>query len=492
MTDYTMIPIDLSKFDTCRVLVIGDLMIDEYVWGDVTRISPEAPVPVVHVKREEMTLGGAGNVVNNLITLGAKVFVGGVIGNDPRGKMLLDLFVEIGADVSGIFVDPNRPTIRKTRIIASNQQMLRIDREIKSDVSEEILASIVRFVNEKLSEIDIVIISDYGKGVVTTNLLKRIIPVIRGAQKPIIADPKGLDFTKYCGVSVLTPNKKEAAQASGVEIIDQLTLEKSAKKLLAMNCSESLLITCGPEGMVLFEKNNEPVYIKAEAREVYDVSGAGDTVVAVLGLALATGASLTDAASVANTAAGIVVGKVGTATVTKQELLAALNEHSDKFTGKYRSITDLPLLCKDLRNKGKRIVLTNGCFDLLHVGHIMFLSASKKAGDVLMVAVDDDESVRKLKGAGRPVIRAQERIRIISALDCVDYVIKFSTDELPKLIELIRPDVLTKGSNYSENEVIGRELVEKYGGKVVLYPITETVSSSEIIHSIRNSLGSSG
>ena len=492
--------IDISKFDQCRLLVIGDLMLDEYLWGEVDRISPEAPVQVVSIQKEDFTLGGAGNVVNNAVALGAKVSIVGVIGTGRNGQLLLKRFNELGVDKKGIIKESGRTTIQKTRIIAANhgdQQVLRIDREKKQDISTSTLEKMIRFIEDKMPDIDVVLISDYGKGLITKSLLSKVTASAKKYKKMIIVDPKGLDFSKYSGVSLLTPNKKEAALASGVEINNESSLEKAANKFLENLSLDNLLITCGKDGMVLFEKNKEPFRVKAEARQVFDVSGAGDTVLAVFGLAVATGASIHNSVAIANTAAGIVVGKVGTATVSKQELTSALKivmgkvgtatVDDQRLPSKYKDLSELPALVEDLKKKGKRLVLTNGCFDLLHAGHIMLFSASKQLGDILIVAIDDDESVKKLKGSGRPVLNAKERSRILSALDAVDYVVVFSSHELKKLIEIIQPDVLTKGSNYTSKEVFGRELVEKYGGRVKLIPVTENISSTRIINNIKSS-----
>jgi len=479
--------IDISKFDQCRLLVVGDLMLDEYLWGEVDRISPEAPVQVVAIQKEDFALGGAGNVVNNAVALGAKVSVVGVIGTGRNGRLLLKRFNELGVDTAGIIQEPDRATTQKTRIIAANQHVLRIDRETKQNISGPTLDKMIRLILDKMPDIDVVLISDYGKGLITKNLLSKVTASAKKHKKMIIVDPKGLDFSKYSGVSILTPNKKEAALASGVEINNESSLEKAANKLLENISLDNLLITCGKDGMVLFEKNKEPFRVKAEARQVFDVSGAGDTVLAVFGLAVASGASIHNSVAIANTAAGIVVGKVGTATVSKQELASAIKTDDHGLPAKYKDLFELPALVEDLKKKGKRLVLTNGCFDLLHAGHIMLFSASKQLGDILVVAIDDDESVKKLKGSGRPVLNAKERSRILSALDAVDYVVVFSSHELKKLIEIIQPDVLTKGSNYTSKEVFGRELVEKYGGRVKLIPVTENISSTRIINNIKSS-----
>ncbi len=461
-------------------------MIDEYLWGDVDRISPEAPVQVVSVKEENYTLGGSGNVVNNLIALGAKVSMAGVIGSDRYGHLLLTKLNELGVNTEGVVMEPERPTTRKTRIISGNQQVLRIDRETKKDVSRQTLDVILNYIERVMPDVDLVLISDYSKGLITAALLSSLISIIKkyNPHRRIIVDPKGRDFSKYSGVSLLTPNKKEVALASGIEIVDESTLIKAGKRIFENVKIEKLLITCGKDGMVLFE-DEKPYYITAQSKQVFDVSGAGDTVIAVLGLAIASGASFVKAASIANTAAGIVVGKVGTSTVSKNELLSALTTNCDYTLKKQISFSELPALVLKLKAGNKKIVLTNGCFDLLHAGHVTLLSASKKLGDVLIVAIDDDESVSSLKGPGRPIISEKERISILSALDSVDYIVVFSSKQLNKIIEIIRPNILTKGSNYIFEGVTGRKLIERCGGRVVLIPITKNVSSTSIINNIR-------
>ncbi len=484
----TGITFDPYRFSRCRLLVIGDLMIDEYLWGEVDRISPEAPVQIVEVGREEFTLGGAGNVIHNLVVLGAEVTAVGVVGTGYDGNLLVDMLKKLHVNIDGIIQDPQRPTTRKTRIIASNQHVLRIDRETRKEISQNTYELLVKSLENQIPQTDMVLVSDYGKGTLTRALLSKIVDMCKIHQKMIIVDPKGLDFTKYSGVTLITPNKKEASLASSVEITDENSLFQAATLLLEKVDMEKLLITCGKDGMVLFEKNTPPYRIYTEARQVFDVSGAGDTVLAVLGLSLATGMTFQQAASLANTAAGIVVGKIGTATVTQKELASALDSGGVGMSFKYRDISDLNALVSELRKKGKRIVLTNGCFDLVHQGHIRLLSESKRLGDILILAIDDDLSVRKLKGPGRPIINQNNRVGILSALDSVDYVVVFSSDELLSLIDIIRPDVLTKGSNYTTEEVFGCRLVEKYGGVVRLIPVTEDISSSRIINSIKNSI----
>ncbi len=477
--------IDLSSFDACRILVVGDLMIDEYLWGEVERISPEAPVQVVSVARDTTTLGGAGNVVNNLVALGAKVSVASVIGAGDNGVLLLRLFEELGVDTEGLIQDPNRPTTKKTRILAGHQHVLRIDRETKREISNDHVDRLVQFVQERIDDFDVVLLSDYGKGLFTEILLRQLIDTAKQHKKAIIVDPKGLNFKKYAGATAITPNKREASLAAGTEIVDDVSLIAAGRRLLQDIPVQKVLMSCGKEDMVLFEHEKEPYRIYTEARQVFDVSGAGDTVLAVLGLGLASGAAFRQAAALANVAAGIVVGKVGTATVSREELQKALEPSVRALAAKQKTMADLVPIVERLRAEGKTIVMTNGCFDLLHVGHIQLLSASKKMGDVLIVAIDDDGSVKALKGEERPIIGAQERLGIISALDCVDYVTLFSTEELEHVIEAVQPHVLTKGSNYTTETVLGREVVERSGGRVELIPITEAVSSTRIINEIK-------
>ncbi len=476
---------DISRFSQCEILVVGDLMLDQYVKGEVERISPEAPVPVVTVQSEEYTLGGAGNVVNNLLALGARVSAAGVVGAGPNGSFMLRKFRDLGLTTESIVREHRRPTTRKTRVLAGSQQVLRIDRETIRKISDKSHQALIEAVEKILPDKDIVLISDYGKGGVTRELIADVTAMVRDLGTPVIVDPKGLDFSKYNGVTMITPNKKEAGIAARIDIKDEPTLIEAGSRILQENDIEVLLVTRGSEGMTIFKRDEPPRAIQAEARQVFDVSGAGDTVLAVMGLAMASGAPLIECARVANTAAGIVVGKVGTATVSGQELAKALAARSDEALLKQWTLSSLGVLVKELRKNGKRIVLTNGCFDLLHAGHVKLFSESRKFGDVLIVAIDDDASVASIKGPGRPVLTAGERVRILSAMDSVDYVVIFSSGDLPRLIDIVRPDVLTKGDNYTSREVMGRGLIENLNGRVELIPLTEETSSTLIIDRIR-------
>lgn len=474
----------LPHFEGRRILVIGDLMLDEYVWGDVNRISPEAPVQVVSVEREAFTLGGAGNVVNNLTALGASVSVAGVVGDGEDGRIMMDRFAALGADASGVIRETGRRTTRKTRVMASNQHVVRIDRETVKPVAAETHDRMEARIRDLLPSADIVLVSDYDKGLLAPPFLGRMLEMAGDHGKRVLCDPKGRNFSKYRGADLITPNRKEAALASGIDIRDDASLRRAADAIMDAADLPHLLITQGKAGMTLFGRDRPPLRIPAEARQVFDVSGAGDTVLSVVGLSLAAGALLEEAARLANTAAGIVVGKVGAAAVSRAELESALGRLTAS-SSKFRSFEELPALSMDLRGAGRRIVLTNGCFDLLHTGHIMLFGEAKRHGDVLIVAVDDDASVTAVKGPGRPVIGQDQRIRLLSALDAVDYVTVFSQGQLDALVRAVGPDVLLKGSNYEGREIIGREAVEAAGGQVVFAPTIDGLSADAIIDHIR-------
>ncbi len=476
----------LPRFADRRILVVGDLMIDEYLWGGVDRISPEAPVQVVSVEREEFVLGGAGNVASNLKALGASVAIAGVIGGGEDGRRLLELFGRLGVDAAGVVTEPGRRTTRKTRVIASHQHVLRIDRETRRHIAPDSIEKLAAFARGAAAKADALLVSDYDKGLLTPGLLQEIIAAGRDAGIPVIVDPKGLDFSKYRGASLITPNKKEASFASGQVVMNEETLARAAAGLMEAVEADRILVTCGPEGMVLFERGGGRHRIEARARQIYDVSGAGDTVISVLGLAVASGASWLEATALANAAAGVVVGKVGTATLSVGELETALAAEAGGVILKEKKLSDIAAHAAELRRQDRRVVLTNGCFDLLHAGHIRLFTAARALGDYLVVAIDDDASVRKLKGPGRPVIGERERVRILSALSAVDAVVVFSTDRLLDLIEKVKPDVLAKGDNYRREDIVGRDVVERRGGKVVRIPMEADHSSTRIIEAIRN------
>jgi D-beta-D-heptose 7-phosphate kinase/D-beta-D-heptose 1-phosphate adenosyltransferase len=478
--------LDLEGFAALKVLVAGDFMLDEYLWGRVERISPEAPVAVVAVERETRTLGGAGNVVNNLAALGARVEVLGLVGEDNPGHLLKAEMLRLGVGVAGLFTDAARRTSRKTRVIGASQQVVRIDRETPAPAPPAFESAARDFVRDRLAGFDALILSDYAKGVLTPRILQDLITQGRRRGYPVVVDPKGADYSLYAGATVMTPNRREAELAAGVSLSSREAVVEAGARLRETLSLEYLLITLGAEGMLLFAAGQPALAIPTRAREVFDVSGAGDTVAAVMALGLAQWGDPVLAATLANIAAGVVVGKVGTAPIFRAELARELGQGGTRLEEKIRPAGELKLLTSQLQAQGKKVVFTNGCFDLLHGGHIKFLEASRRLGDILVVAVDSDESVRQVKGEGRPVIGEDQRLRILAALEAVDYVTVFTSDRLSELLAALKPDILTKGSNYPEAQVAGREIVLAGGGQVVLVPVTDPVSVSGLIQRIRN------
>ncbi len=472
-----------------RALVIGDLMLDEYLWGKTDRISPEAPVQVVDVMREDLRLGGAGNVVNNLVALGCKVSVCSVIGADDNGALLMQTFTGMGVDNEGLFEDPDRRTGKKTRVMAAHQQIVRIDRESKEALTPSFEDRTIVWLKENARDFDVLVVSDYLKGVLTSRVIDAIVTLGKELKIPVVVDPKGSDYTKYSGATILTPNKKEAEQASGILIVDEVTLNKAAAKLLHNLNLSALLITRSEAGMSLFRSDGDPLHIPTVAREVYDVTGAGDTVLAVLSLGLAAGLPFDDSARLANTAAGIVVGKLGTSTLKPAEILDEIGRGHRDSDNKIKNLDVLAEIISAEKSRGKKIVFTNGCFDLLHVGHVKYLQKARSFGDLLILGLNSDASIKRLKGDKRPLIGEEERAHILAALDCIDYVVVFDEDTPLKLIEALKPSILVKGGDYTLDGVVGREAVEAAGGRVELVQFVDGKSTTNIIGKILESYG---
>jgi D-beta-D-heptose 7-phosphate kinase / D-beta-D-heptose 1-phosphate adenosyltransferase len=467
-----------------RTLIIGDLMLDEYLWGKAERISPEAPVQVVDVNREDLRLGGAGNVANNVVAFGCRVFICSVIGGDENGAHLRRAFTGRGVDVSGVFEDPSRMTSKKTRVLASNQQIVRIDRETREDIPVEMEDRLLEFVRDPAHTWDIILVSDYGKGVLTPRVLDGVIAFARERGVPVIVDPKGSNFSKYRGATIITPNRKEAETASRIPILDDESLGRAASFLLKEGEYDALLVTRSSEGMSLFPRGREAVHIPTVAREVYDVTGAGDTVVAALGLGLACGAGFDEASRLANVAAGIAVGKVGTSIVFPEEIIGSIRHEHPDSDNKIKNLDTLADVIEGEKRKGRRVAFTNGCFDLLHVGHVKYLQKARTYGDLLVLGLNSDASVRRLKGEKRPLIGQSERAHILAALDCIDYVVIFDEDTPIRLLETLRPHVLVKGGDYTPDRVVGKDLVESYGGRVELVDFVDGKSTTNIIEKI--------
>lgn len=473
-----------SQIANIRCLVVGDLMLDEYLWGKAERISPEAPVQVVDVLREELRLGGAGNVVNNLAAFGAQVSVCSVVGDDQNGWSLLKDFSLRNVSVDAVFLDPSRRTSRKTRVVAANQQIVRIDRESREALQPAFEKQVCDWISAHAGEFQVIVLSDYNKGVLTPSVIAAAVASASQAGIPVLIDPKGADYSRYSGATLLTPNRKEAEAASGIAIGDDETLTRAAGVIMDTVGLQHLLITRSEEGMSLFSRNGEVVHIPTVAREVFDVSGAGDTVLATLAVGIASGCGMAEAARLANVAAGIAVGKLGTSVVAPQEIIdvVALSHHDSDSKIKSRDV--LTLLIAAEKGRGKRVVFTNGCFDLLHAGHVKYLQKARSLGDLLVLGLNSDASVRRLKGSKRPLISEDERAHLLAALDCIDYVTLFDEDTPLELITALKPHVLAKGGDYSLEGVVGRDVVEAYGGRVELVTFVDGKSTTNIIEKI--------
>ncbi|MFZ3054040.1 MAG: D-glycero-beta-D-manno-heptose-7-phosphate kinase [Sulfuricurvum sp.] len=443
-----------------RILVIGDLMIDHYLWGGCERISPEAPVQVVDISRETTVLGGAGNVINNLVALGSNVCVAGVIGNDESGEELRAMLEKLGVSCEGLVVQNDRKTSKKSRIVASNQQILRYDRESKGAISDDSMQAVVEYASRVMNECDVVILSDYGKGVITDSLAQGIIQSARKLGKKVLVDPKGKDYTKYRGAYLLTPNKKEASEATGITINNESSLRAALLQLKDTCDLECSMITLSEDGIAIDDGSMRR--FPTVAREVFDVTGAGDTVIASLSFALSCGMSIDESAKFSNRAAAVVVGKIGSATVTLEEIEEyEATLHQSDSRAHLKSANEIVEIVQRLKAKNKRIVFTNGCFDILHVGHVKYLQEAKSYGDVLIVGLNTDASVRVLKGPTRPVNIEEDRAYILGALEAVDYVVLFSDETPYELIKSIAPDILVKGGDYEGKSVVGAEFARE-------------------------------
>ena len=443
-----------------KLLVIGDLMIDHYLWGSCERISPEAPVQVVNVKSESAVLGGAGNVINNLNALGAQVGVISVIGGCEISDELKVLLVDIDVDTQYLITQKDRITSKKSRIIASQQQVVRYDRESTDEISHKSQKEILATFGNIISDYDGVLLSDYGKGVLTKELTTSLIAIANENNKKVLVDPKGLDYSKYKGAYLLTPNKKEASEATQININDEASLAQAITQLKTECDLDVSLITLSEQGVAIYDDKlrTHPTV----AREVFDVTGAGDTVLASLGFALACEYEIDDAVEFANLAAGVVVGKIGSATTSLNEIIeyeSSLNKStSDEHI---KTLSEITVLSEELKARGKKIIFTNGCFDILHAGHVRYLETAKSYGDVLILGLNSDRSVTALKGEGRPINIQMDRAYILAALEAVDYVVVFDKDTPYDLIKAVKPHVLVKGGDYEGKEVVGQDIADE-------------------------------
>jgi len=463
---------------TPKILVIGDLMLDHYLWGKCNRISPEAPVQVVDIDKETTVLGGAGNVINNLITMGSKVSVLSVIGEDSNGEELLNMLDSSGVDASSLVKQKDRYTSKKSRIIAVHQQIIRYDRESKNNINSSSEDKLFSRFKEIIEDFDAVLLSDYGKGVLTESLTCKLIDIAKKYDKFVLVDPKGDDYSKYKGATLITPNKKEACRATKIDIRDDKSLYLVGNLLKDSLELDYAVITLSEDGMAIFD--DEVTKVPTVAREVFDVTGAGDTVLASFGYALSCGLDIKQSALFATSAAAVVVGKLGSATVSLDEIdMYNHSLRSGKSDSKIKTKEEIVELLKNFR--GKKIVFTNGCFDILHVGHVKYLETAKSFGDMLIVGLNSDASVRKLKGDSRPINISFDRAYVLSALESVSFVVEFGEDTPYELISEIRPDVLVKGGDYKGKEVVGSDIAKE----LRLVDFVDGKSTTKIIEKVR-------
>ena len=468
----------MPSFQDARLLVIGDVMLDRYWHGSANRISPEAPVPVVKVANQEDRPGGAGNVALNISALGSATRIIGVVGEDESGAEL-----ESRLTAAGVLCDfiqcPGKPTITKLRVISQHQQLIRADFEQafeKQDVSSLLIKA-----KEQIANTQAMVLSDYAKGA-----LQEIEPLIKLGRDhgiPVIVDPKGSDFDKYRGATLITPNLNEFEAVVG-HCANETDLVTKGMQLVKDLELEAILITRGEHGMTLIRPDSPELHLPAKAQEVFDVTGAGDTVISVLAAALAAGETMADATALANIAAGLVVGKLGTAAISGPELRRAILGEQDSGRGVMTS-DQLAIAVQDARAHGERIVFTNGCFDIIHAGHVGYLNEAKKLGERLVIAINNDDSVRRLKGPGRPINPVERRMAVLAGLEAVDWVVSFSEDTPGALLQSLKPEILVKGGDYTIDQVVGGEFVLSYGGKVQALEFLDNCSTSDIVEKMR-------
>lgn len=470
--------LEIPRFDATRILVVGDVMLDRYWHGDTSRISPEAPVPVVKIENIEDSPGGAANVALNIAALGAACNLTGVIGDDVAGQSLQQVLTAAGIECD-FHLSDNNPTITKLRVLSHHQQLIRLDFE------EEFSSEDSELINKKLSgllkNVDLVILSDYKKG--SLKDIKNFIPLIKAAGIPILVDPKGSDFSKYKGATLLTPNLSEFEIVVGKCATEEELVSKGQRLIKDLDL-EALLVTRGEHGMSLIRPNEAELHFPARSRDVFDVTGAGDTVISVLAASLGAGKPLPEAVALANIAAGIAVSKVGTVAVSGPELRREVQNDSDTGRG-VMSREQLALAVADAKANGEKVVFTNGCFDIIHAGHVGYLQDARNQGERLIVALNDDASVTRLKGEGRPINPIERRMAVVAGLEAVDWVISFDEDTPIPLLEELQPNILIKGGDYGIDEVVGAEIVQAYGGEIKVLAFLDNCSTTGIVEKIQ-------
>ena len=465
------------NFSKANILIVGDIMLDEYYYGGVSRISPEAPVPVVNIDKKFQSLGGAGNVANNITHLFGSCSMLGVVGKDEAGNKIINMLDKL--KIKHNFIDNRVPTTTKLRVVGGKQQIVRLDFEEICHLNEENHILLKNNIKKEMGNVQVVIISDYGKGVCSNEICKFIIDLASSQNKFVIVDPKGSDWSKYCGVSVITPNVKELQEVYGNKVLNtDEDVIKAGKAIRALYNIQYLVVTRSEKGITLISESNV-TNIPTQAQEVFDVSGAGDTVVAVISVCIACGFSIFDAVKIANAAAGIVVGKLETAPILIDELVNAVSRR--KFS-KVLPLNELLPIIYSKKKLGKKIVFTNGCFDILHIGHVNYLRKAKQYGDILVLGLNSDASVKRLKGTDRPINNEFDRALILEALEVIDYVTIFEDDTPINLIKAIKPDYLVKGGDYKVCDVVGRE----YAGDVIIIDFVNGYSTTGVINKMRS------
>ncbi len=480
----------LPRFAGCRVLVLGDIMLDRYVQGDVRRISPEAPIPVLRADGRRAVLGGAANVAQNVAALGANALLVGVVGMDDAATEIGRLLAASPAITACLVPVPQRPTTVKTRFVSGGHQLLRLDEEETGPIAPALEAQVLAEFTQALANADVVVLSDYAKGVLTDHVLAAAVAAARAAGKPVIADPKRAAFTGYRGVDVLTPNESEAARASGIATDDDAGAIAAGEAALAQAAAAAVLVTRSAKGLTLVRRDAPPLHLPTRARAVADVSGAGDTLIAAFAIGLACGAAMPQAAMLANVAAGISVGKQGTATVGHGELGAVLHRRELLALDEKIAETDAAAAqVADWRAAGLRVGFTNGCFDLVHPGHVRLLARARAACDRLVVGLNSDASVRRLKGPDRPVQNEMARATVMASIGAVDLVVLFEEDTPEALITALLPDLLFKGADYRLDQVVGADIVRAHGGDVRLIDLEAGHSTTATIRRIHRQAG---
>jgi D-beta-D-heptose 7-phosphate kinase/D-beta-D-heptose 1-phosphate adenosyltransferase len=482
MSDKQRLAGEVERLHGARVLCVGDVMLDRYIYGDVMRVSPEAPIPVLKVRDERSMLGGAGNVARNLAAIGAEVSFVSVVGADEAGEEIASMLEALDGGRARLVRDGDRRSTVKTRYVGMNQQMLRADRESDASLAPAQEAELIDHIRALLPTVQVVVMSDYGKGALTANVCRAVIEAARAQGLPVIVDPKGRDYARYAGATIITPNRRELAEATGLAPDDDDEIVDAARYLIKAHAIGSVLVTRSQDGMSAIAGDGEVVHLKAEAREVFDVSGAGDTVVSVLAAAIAAHLSLADAAALANVAGGLVVGKVGTAVVYRDELAAKLRDRNlASLEGKVATAHLARDTVEAWRLNGFKVGFTNGCFDLLHPGHVTLLAEARARCDRLVVGLNSDASVARLKGPTRPIQPDGARATVLASLASVDLVVIFEEDTPAALIEMLRPDVLIKGGDYTVESIVGADFVIANGGRVEIVDLVPGFSTTKTV-----------